>query len=224
MDAAVTSYDILIPTIPHRHDQLCTLLAEIDRQWQPGLGVRILRDNLERPGIFSYAKWQDLLETSVADYVSWAGDDDMIAPGYVARVMAALEDGPDYVGFPVRFTLDGQPQQPVEHSLRHGCWDDWHGGIMVRDIVHTNPIRRELALLTSWGIDNPAEDLYWAARLRVTGRVKDEIWLNEPMYFYQASAASGFWAVRGPLPDSLIRKLPVYPWLTTMDVCTGLQA
>jgi len=210
------SWDILLPTTPHRHDMMCALLAELDRQWQPGLGMLAMRDNLERPGNESYAKWQELTELSRAEYISFIGDDDWVAPDFVARIMGALETRPDYVGFPVRHTLEGQLQVPVEHSLRHGGWQNT-GNVIFRDIVHHNPIRRELALLARWRTDDQHADAYWADELRATGKVKQEAWISDPMYHYRETA--GCWSRQGgpppPMPESEILPMPVYPWLTS---------
>jgi hypothetical protein len=216
---------MLLPTIPHRHDQLCLLLAELDRQRQPGFGMLLMRDNLDRPGNASYAKWQELTELSRADYISFIGDDDWVADDFVARVMAALQDKPDYVGFPVRYTQDGVRRQVVEHSLRYGRWEDTPG-LLMRDIVHHNPIRRDLALLASWATDHQAADVTWAADLRATGQVRHELWIPDDMYHYRQSAATwtslGSNGMPAPLPASQVRPLPEYPWLTSYD--TGSTA
>lgn len=220
----MTTWDILLPTLPHRHDMMCALLAEIGRQWQPGLGMIIYRDNLRRAGNASYAKWQDLQEMSQADYTSFIGDDDWIAPDFVTSVMRALEAGPDYVGFPVRYTRDGIPQMRVEHSLRHGTWAD-DPYCLYRDIVHHNPIRRDLALLATWRTDTQEADRCWAADLRATGLVKAEEWIPEPVYWYQETGAS--WSRWGdhipyqPMAAEEIKPLPEYPWLTVRDECAA---
>jgi hypothetical protein len=212
------TWDLLLPTIPHRHAQMCALLAELDRQWQPGLGMIVLRDNLQRPGNASYAKWQELQEASRAEYTSYIGDDDWVAPDFVAQVMAALEERPDYVGYPVRYTQNGAPQIPVEHSLRHGCWEN-RADIIVRDIAVHNPIRRELALLATWATDHQSADKTWAADLRATGKVRTEVWIPEPVYYYQESDKS--WSRWGsgpqPLPVAEIKPVPEYAWLTVID-------
>jgi hypothetical protein len=209
------SWDILLPTIPHRHEQMCALLAEIDKQHQPGLAMLALRDNLERPGNASYAKWQELTELSSADYISFIGDDDWVAPDFVARIMTALASKPDYVGFPVRYTYNGVPQVPVEHSLAHSGWLTTSGQLY-RDIVHHNPIRRELALLATWRTEQGGDSL-WADDLRATGQVRTEIWIPEPMYYYQETSNS--WTRWGgppqPLPEDQIPPMPEYPWLTS---------
>ena len=95
----MTTWDILMVTIPHRHERLCSLLASLDTQlpW-PGVRVRLARDNL-RAAIGD--KRQLLLRASRASYVCFIDDDDRVAPDYVPRIAAALAGQPDYVGFPV---------------------------------------------------------------------------------------------------------------------------
>lgn len=213
------TWDLLLPTFPHRHDQLCVLLAELDRQWQPGLGMRLQRDNLQRAGNASYAKWQELQEASEADYVSFVGDDDFVAADFVSRVMDALQSRPDYVGYPVRYTYDGEPQTPVEHSLRHGGWYNTPS-MLYRDIVHHNPVRRELALLGKWDTSHIGADVTWAQDLRNSGQVKTEVWIPDPMYYYQETANS--WSRNGgatpaPLLLSEIKPVPDYHWLKVRD-------
>jgi hypothetical protein len=219
---AVT-WDILLPTMPHRHEQMCELLAELHRQWQPGLGVLVYRDNLRRAGDASYGKWQDLQEMSRAEYTSFIGDDDWVAPDFVCRVMEALENRPDYVGFAVRYTVNGNPATPVEHSLRYDGWHDYPS-LLVRDINHQNPIRRELALLATWETTHQGADRTWAADLRATGKVRNEAWIGEQMYHYQENPGSwsrGAAEGRMPMPVSEIRPLPRYPWLTAVDECAA---
>lgn len=219
------TWDILLPTIPHRHDQMCALLAEIGRQWQPGLGMIIYRDNLQRGGLASYGKWQDLLEMSQAQYTSFIADDDWIAPDFVARIMTALEAKPDYVGFGVKYTCNGQVMMPVEHSLRHSGWYT-RDGILCRDICHQNPVRREHALLCTWATDHQSADATWAADMRATGKVRDEVWIPEQIFIYQEttnSAGSGnswtWWGggIPQPVPEAEIKPVPEYHWLTVRD-------
>jgi hypothetical protein len=211
------TYDMLICSIPHRDATLRELLAELDRQlhatmWNyiPGIGARIFRDNLET----GYGeKCQALLESSAADYVSFVDDDDMVAPDFVPRVMKALADEPDYVGFPVRWTVDGAPSLKVEHSLRHPGWQN-HGDRLIRDLVHFNPIRRDLALLGTWSGGYGA-DFRWAEQVRATGRVRTETWIGEEMYYYRNRPADTFQTHRQPAEK--IMPLPEYPWLTAIS-------
>jgi hypothetical protein len=136
------TYDILICSIEHRADMLDALLAELERQLVPGVGVRVFRDNLET--VYG-EKCQRLLDSSTADYVSFLDDDDWVAEDFISSIMAALKQEPDYVGFKVLYTIDGAPQIPVFHTLTCDGWVN-NAEALYRDIVHFNPIRRDLAI------------------------------------------------------------------------------
>ncbi len=209
----MTFWDILIATIPHRHEKLCGLLAELDRQWQPGVGALVYRDNLEH---IVGAKRQALLESSRADYVSFVDDDDEVAPDYVARIVAAiLRSSPDYVGFTVKLTCDGELVQPALHSLKCGGWF-WDQYVLLRDFSHLNPIRRQLALLARFD-GEVGEDRRWADVMRARNRVRTEEWLGvEWAYHYRMLSADGFSAPREPMSADDIKPLPSYPWLVTL--------
>jgi hypothetical protein len=84
------TWDILICSIEHRADMLDALLAELERQLLPGVGVRVFRDNLET--VYG-EKCQRLLDSSTADYVSFLDDDDWIAEDFIATIMDALKTG-----------------------------------------------------------------------------------------------------------------------------------
>jgi glycosyltransferase involved in cell wall biosynthesis len=202
------TWDILIPTIPHRHDRLCELLAELDRQWQPGLTVRVLRDNLERANRASHGKRQDLVQAARGEYVCFIDDDDWVAPDYIARIMTALGEHPDYVGFQVLFTEDGQQHYLDDHSLRHGRFGQ-DGNRLLRDISHINPMLRELALLVEWSDQTDEE---WVDAVRATGRVKTEVYISAEMYHYRRSSSDGWLTSRAPMTPPL-PAVPIYPWL-----------
>lgn len=200
----------MICSIPHRDVTMCELLGELDTQMQPGVGVIAFRDNLEK----QYGdKIAGMIAHSRADYVSCIDDDDSVAPDFVRRIMGALEEKPDYVGFRVRFTSDGDPQKPVEHSLRHGVWET-RDDVIVRDITQFNPIRRELAQLGYWGGGYAAE-CRWADGVRETGRCTKEVYIPEEMYYYRHRTNDFFQTARSPYTS--YPRLPAYPWLTVLE-------
>lgn len=206
------TWDILMTTIPHRHERMCELLAELDRQISLDLDrrvhVRVFRDNLEH----SYGdKCQKLVESSAADYVSFLDDDDWIDPAFIHDILHALDAKPDYVGFKVRYTLDGVRQMPVEHSLRYKSWENLPD-ILIRDIVHFNPIRRELALLGQWEGGNGA-DRRWSDGVRSSGRCKREVWIPREMHHYRNRSGDTFLTPKTPMPSDGIGRMPEYPWL-----------
>lgn len=207
------TYDILICTIPHRRDTLLALLDELNAQIQPGVAARVCYDNLQS----GYgAKCNALLQASEADYVSWVDDDDMVAPDFVNMVMNALDGRPDYVGFPVKYTWNGELMVPIEHSLKYGGWID-RGDMLCRDITQFNPIRRDLALLGTWSGGYGA-DRAWASGVRAAGKCQTEAWIDKPMYYYQSREHDTFLSDRRPFPASEILPLPDYWWLTEVHV------
>lgn len=187
-------WDILVCSIEHRTDQLDGLLKALAPQIVPGVGVRVFRDNLQT----GYGeKCQALVESSDADYVSFIDDDDMVAPDFVASIVAALEHEPDYVGFNVLYTEDCVPQVPVVHSLEREGWHNEHD-CLYRDLVHFNPIRRELALRSRWYGGNGA-DRQWADGLRAQACVREQVYIARELYQYRHSMADTFSAPRTPL-------------------------
>lgn len=213
------TWQVLIATIPHRHLKLCRLLAELDRQVQPGFGVLVYRDNLKQPVA---VKRQVLLEAATAKYVSFVDDDDAVALGFVPRVMAEFSTDPDYVGFVTDYVVNGTWSGRAEHSIRYDGWHNWPERY-VRDIVHLNPIRREIALLgrfyTGHGEDlSTSEDGRWADLVRASGRVRTEAWISETMYSYQFRNDDCHVTQRSAVPPGEILPLPSYPWLEALEV------
>lgn len=202
------TWEILIPTIPHRHDKLISLLGLLESQMQPGVRVVVWRDNLEH----SYReKLQRLMDFASADYVSTLADDDSVSQDFVPSVLEAmLRFKADYIGFRVTFTIDGVLQRPVIHSFAQGEWAD-RQDIIVRDLMYYNPVRREFAQQIRFrGTECDRE---WANDLREAGLVKTETMIDAELLRYQYSARDNFQVARQPYPDSWIKPLPVYPWL-----------
>lgn len=202
------TWDILITSIPHRHEKLLALLAELDRQvpQHEGVGVILYRDDLET---LYGDKTQALVDASAADYVSCVDDDDLFDPLYLVKVSAALASGPDYVGFRVLWTRDGVAQRPVIHSLAYGGWSDTPEQLY-RDITQFNPIRRDLALRGKWAGGYEAERR-WGNEVRAAGCVKEEVFIDEPLYWYQESSGDTFTTCR--TGTGVMPALPAYPWL-----------
>ena len=201
-------WQILIATIPHRHAKLTELLGILDKQMQPGISVLVYRDNLEA----SYAaKMQTLMDAATGEYVSAISDDDSVSPDFIPRVMEALKNRPDQVGFRVRYTEAGILQKPVIHSLSCGGWID-SGPEYLRDIMHFNPVRRELAQRVKFR--GFACDVEWADDLRELGIIKTEVFIDDEIFYYQRDGGDNIHVSRQPWQEQDIPELPRYPWLT----------
>lgn len=204
----MTDWDILITSIPHRHRKLLALLEHLDAQLrdQEQVGAILYRDDLEVP----YGdKTRALIEASAAGYVSSFDDDDSCSPDFIRSVTAALREKPDYVGFMVRWTQNGEPRIPVRHSLEAGGWHDtpWE---LQRDIAQFNPLRRTLAMPEAWHGGWEAERR-WSDAVRASGLVVTEEFIGDEMYYYQNNTHDTFQTDRRPL--GYMPVLPGYPWL-----------
>src|ERR1044072_4657341 len=208
------TWDILIASIEHRTGLLTQLLEELGKQLLPGVGVRVLRDNLQAT---LSEKCQRLLDSSQADYVSFVDDDDWVAEDYVPAIYEALRDEPDYVGFNVLYTVNGAPQMPALHSLQYNGWHT-AAHALLRDISHLNPIKRTLAVQSPWiGRDNHACDYQWAGGLRELGCVRSEVYIERDLYHYRyrPDFSFGYASQQAPLETPVPR--PDFPWVTWID-------
>jgi hypothetical protein len=122
-----------------------------------------------------------------------------------------LHERPDYVGFKVHYTEDGVLQVPVFHTLRYGDWEN-RPDMLIRDIVHFNPIRRDLAVRSQWEGGDGA-DARWAMGLRDQGCVKTEVFIDREMHHYRHRMSDTFTASsqQPPLIDHPPR--PDFPWV-----------
>lgn len=201
-------WQILIPTIPHRHAVLTELLGVLAAQMAPDVEVLIYHDNLEA----SYTeKLQALADAATADYTSHLADDDSVAPDFIPRILEAFTEDPDYVGFRVRYTEKGVEQLPVVHSLTGYGWYTTYTTI-VRDLMYYNPIRRELAEEVRFR--GRYCDMEWAEDLRKLGHVETQVFIDDQMLYYRHDSSNNFHTPRQPFPANEIPLPPMdYPFV-----------
>ena len=173
------TWDILILTMPTRKDYLNRLLKVLRPQVQkyPEVAILIRTCNPLMP----LGENREFLRCgSLADYISFVDDDDLVASDYVSRIHPLL-DGVDQIGFEVEVSVDGikSPKRDI-HSLREPGWFDTPTHFN-RDISHLNPMRRELALLEPME-GGHGEDSRWSSRMR--GKVHTEHYIDAILYYY----------------------------------------
>lgn len=203
------TWTILIPTIPQRAMLLDRLLGILLPQLEPyGGAVTVLAwRNAGQPTL------GEIRDRLVADapghYVSFIDDDDRVPEYYVSEIMAALESGPDHVGFQLDYSTDGIGHEIVDHSLRHGRWARDASGQLVRDFTHIDPIRRSVAMLGSFITyrRNRAEDRHWVKQVRRSGALVTESYIDKVIYYYEWRRDTTAWqnpqlvtAATAPLP------------------------
>lgn len=184
------SWNVLIATLGQRRARFERLLAQLLPQTEPYAGdvtVTALFNNGELGDIGELR--HRLLASASSDYVSFVDDDDEVPDYFVRRVMEALEENPDYVGWTMQCYVDGVKMKPTKHSIIYEGWtEDDHG--YYRDISHLNPIRTSIARRGSFRVELP-EDCNWAAQ--VAPLVKHEIYLPDVMYHYHSSTTDTTW-------------------------------
>lgn len=179
----------MIATLGQRRARLERLLAELLPQTEPYDGavtVTALFNNAERDiGQVRH----DLLTSATGDYVSFVDDDDEVPYYFVQRVMTALADEPDYVGWRMQCYVDDRMMKPTYHSLRYDGWSEDARGYY-RDVSHLNPIRTSIAREGDFRVDLP-EDRNWAAQVRPL--VRHEVFIPTIMYHYRSSTTDTTW-------------------------------
>jgi hypothetical protein len=201
-------WQILIPTIPHRRDRLAELLSVLGAQMRPGVEVLVYADNLEA----SYQqKLQALADAATAEYTSHLADDDSVSADFLPLIRDVLsEKRPDYIGFRVRYTENGELQWPVIHSMKTGGWA-FTGTHLIRDFMYYNPIRRELAEQVKFRGAYCDEE--WAEDIRRLDIVKSEVFIDAEMLYYRRTSSDNFHTVRQPWPADEIPPLPSCPFV-----------
>lgn len=172
---------ILIGTIESRSEQFSSLLMYLNNQKTKDVEILSLCDNKE---ISIGAKRQHLLEMAKGDYVSFIDDDDWCSHNYVSNILEAIKTKPDCIGFLIN--CKGTPGVTASASNKWDAWGDKVGGFdYVRTIYHKNPVKRSIALQIGYKDLRFAEDHDYSLRLKQSGLLKTEEFINEVMYEYR---------------------------------------
>jgi glycosyl transferase family 2 len=173
-------WSILILTQPSRVEFLARLLEVIKPQIEHCPDIELLIRVFD-PTLSLGENRQLLKDQSVGEYVNFIDDDDLVPEDYVSSIYPNLHDV-DYVGFQMQMYVDGSSTNPIYHSLRYDrWWQDMNGSY--RDIVHLNPMRRELSQLVKMSGES-GEDSRWSSALRSLEVLKTEAYVDKVMYYY----------------------------------------
>jgi hypothetical protein len=185
MTAAPPTWAILVPTLGERRPLFERLMATLLPQLDPYAGaVRVIGwFNNGSPPLPKIR--QRMVETAGTEYVSFVDDDDLVSRDYVAEIMAALGQRPDYVGFQVQCYSDGAPIGVAYHSLEYRRWRNFPGRYE-RDISHLNPMRTRLALRADFSLARAgrAEDRVWVDQLRRARVLRTQVVVPRILYHY----------------------------------------
>lgn len=203
---AAPTWSILVPTLGERRALFERLMAGLLPQLDPYAGrVRVL--GWYNDGSPSLPKIrQRLVEAAGTEYVSFVDDDDLVSRDYVAEIVGALDNRPDYVGFQVQCYSNGVPTGVAYHSLEYETWRNLDGRYE-RDISHLNPIKTRLALRADFSLTRVGkpEDRAWADQLRRAKVLQTQVVIGRILYHYLYSTSRAVGGSRWSAPRRITR-------------------
>lgn len=126
-----------------------------------------------------------LLDISSGRYVQFVDDDDRLADGALAAVLAATGSNADAICFPVQVTQNGGPPRICRYSKDYGY--DHNSAHEYRRLPnHICAVKRELAVATRFNDSlSFGEDADYARRLILKLNSEEQISETRPLYFYE---------------------------------------
>ena len=142
------------------------------------------RDNKE---ISVGSKRQKLLERAKGDYVSFVDSDDWVPDDYIFNILfnVTRDHSVDCVGFLIDCDIEGRKENAIASNRYEDWGDNIDGYRHVRTIYHKTPVKREHALAIGYKDMRYGEDYEYSKRLKESGLLKKEAFINKVMYYYQ---------------------------------------
>lgn len=132
------------------------------------------------------AKRNKLLNRANGVMVSFVDDDDKLSDDYVKDNLAAAKDTPDAIGFCGHMTTNGGTpiHWKISKDLPYDAFTENGQTIYRRFNNHLSPIKREIALQIGFKEIYHGEDYDYAVRLKESGLIKTEVFIDKELYFY----------------------------------------
>ncbi len=181
MSKSKIKLSILIPTTESRREMFGNLMLHLNNIITDEIEIISICDNKE---MSIGAKRQKQLEMAKGEYVTSIDSDDWVPSYYIDRILGAIKTKPDCIGFLIN--CKGTPGVTASASNKWNAWGDNVGGFdYVRTIYHKNPIKRSIALQIGYKDLRFAEDHDYSLRLKQSGLLQSEEFINEVMYEYR---------------------------------------
>lgn len=162
-----------------RQDSLQSLLNCLEKQKTPEVEVLVEKD-LGKMSIGH--KRNILLKRATGDYISFVDDDDMVSYDYVEQILNATQSSPDCCGiWGILVFQSKNTRRKFVHSIQYNTWFE-KDGIYYRCPNHLSPVKRELALQTSFHSISMGEDKDYS--LRLYPLLKTEVMIEPTLYYY----------------------------------------
>lgn len=183
MEQKTPDLSILIPTMHKRAHFLKRLMRVLSPQCNAHPGrVELLTstDNGEAPiGV----KRNTLMAEAKGRYLAFVDDDDLVSTDYVSKILTAIQSTHDVCGIEGVMTWDGTNPERFVCSMRNGPVWRKENGVYLRPPNHLCPVKRELALKSTFPPLDFAEDKAYTDGLFPHLRTQEMIF--GAVYFYQ---------------------------------------
>lgn len=171
---------IAIPTIVTRKREFEALYNFINAHKTDEVEVIYECDNKE---ISIGAKRQLLIDRAAGKYLVMIDDDDWIPPHYCTKIIEALKDSPDCVGYIENCSMMGQVKRS-SINLKYAEWGNNRDGFQyVRTPFFKTPIRTSLCRITGCKDLRFGEDHDFAKRIYPL--LHTCAYIPEELYFYR---------------------------------------
>lgn len=180
---------ILIPTTPDREKVLYELLSELHNQIEKGgydsfVEILVETDNRE---LSVGKKRQMLLERAKGKYVIFIDDDDKVSEDYLFEIMEAIKQEPNVITFNGWVETNGANREnfKISKDFPYITVSDAYGKKeYLRYPNHLCAILRAIAIKIGYKDMRHAEDYDFAKRLKESGLLKKEVYIQKDLYFY----------------------------------------
>ncbi len=177
---------ILIPTLLERKDVFDKLYERLQILSSPYRGVQILfnQDNREKT---IGEKRNELVARAKGEFSAFIDDDDDVPDYYFDRIMEIIEVyQADCIGFKGELTWIGSGKREIfKHSAGLPYSSGLVNGQYLRPPNHLNPMLTEYFSKVGFTPKSFGEDYDFCMELKKRGLVKNEIFLDEIMYYYR---------------------------------------
>ena len=180
-------WTIAILTVPGREKFLDRLMGVLESQVEDApVEIITLKDNREKS---IGEKRQMALDMCQTEYISFIDDDDLVASRYVELILEELRLKPYGVGF--RGIITGRNNMAFEFvhkaNLPYSVKPEFYGGthVYTRPLNHLNPVMTSIAREIGYKHISEGEDMDYSKRLHASGLIKDNVFIDQFLYFYQ---------------------------------------
>jgi glycosyltransferase involved in cell wall biosynthesis len=177
---------ILIPSTTDRKEmtdklyhylQAQVLFSNLDEK------VEIIVD-MDNKEVSIGAKRQRMIEKAKGKYVVQIDSDDWIPDDYLQVIIPELQKDPDCIGH--RIECSGTPGTTESVSSAYEKWcEKQHGFDYIRTPYPKVPIKRDICLAVGYKDQRYGEDHNFAIRLKQSGLIHSEIYIDQVLYFYR---------------------------------------